>query len=382
MIDNYQVIIVGAGPSGSHSACELARRGIKTLVLEKEILPRDKCCAGGLTVKTVKLLDIDVNSLAEDVISKAVVSIKGKKTYHGYSDKPFMYTVERRLFDSILVKRAQEAGAEIKQNVSIKGIDINDNGVIISTNDGEYLGEFLIGADGSESQVRKAIGIKRHDIRIVGLQAEVKVEDKVLILWKSKIGIDIGVIRGGYGWVFPKSEHLTIGIVGPENKAKSLKRIIGEYMDSLELGEYSIIERSAGILPVYIGKPIVSKGRVMLVGDAAGLVDPLTGEGLYNAVLSAGLGTEAIEKALKSEKNILSDYDNAVDTVILPQMKIARIFSKALALMPSQLISALHKDENMWQSCCDVLCGNLDYVTIKDRVNSLSRLHKIISLTI
>jgi geranylgeranyl reductase family protein len=379
VINNYQVIIIGAGPAGSYSAYKLARCGIKTLVLEKEILPRDKCCAGGLTVKTAELLNIDMSSLAEDVISRATVSTKGNKAYYGISEKPFMCTVTRRSFDDLLVKRALEAGAEIKQNVSIKEININDKNIRVTTNNGEYLGEFLIGADGAESQVRKAIGMKSYDTRIVGLQVEVKVNEEVLKIWKSRIGIDIGIIRGGYGWLFPKSEHLTIGVVGPEKKAKTLRRILYEYLDSLELGEYSILERGAGLLPVCTGKPIVSRGRAILVGDAAGLVDPLTGEGLYNAVFSAGLGAEAIEKALKSGNNIVSDYDASIGQLIIPQMKIAGIFSKALALMPSQLISALHKDINMWRSCCDVLCGNLDYVTIKDRVSSLSRLYKIIS---
>lgn len=381
MENNYQVIIVGAGPAGSTLAYELAKSGIRVLVLEKALLPRYKCCAGGLTVKAANLLGINIDGLVDNVVSITVVAFRGNNHYYGYSTVPFMYTVTRETFDYALVKRAQEAGAEILQGVEARTIQINDLGVKVSTSTGSFRSEFVVGADGSRSQVRKALGIVEHNAYIVGLQTEVQVTPKELVRWKSQIGIDIGLIRGGYCWVFPKADHLTIGVVGPNNKVKGLKNILGEYINSLKLGQHKILKWTAGLLPVYVGQPVVSQGRAILLGDAAGLADPLTGEGLHNAILSAKLGAAALDKALTSDNVEISDYSDAVAAVITSQMKIAYVFSKVLALLPMQIIRLLEKDERMWQACCNVLRGDLDYVTIRNKVGSLGRLYSLVSHT-
>ena len=381
MNNNFQVIVVGAGPAGSTLAYELAIRGIRVLVLEKALLPRYKCCAGGLTVKAANLLGINIDDLIDNVVCNAIVTYRGNNHYYGYSNAPFMYTVARETFDHALVKRAQEAGAVILQGVEARTIQINDLGVNVSTSTGSFRSEFVIGADGSGSQVRKAMGIVEHNSYIVGLQMEVQVMPEELVRWKSQIGIDIGLIRGGYCWVFPKADHLTIGVVGPNNKVKGLKNILVEYVNSLKLGQHKILKWTAGLLPVCVGQPVVSQGRAILLGDAAGLADPMTGEGLHNAILSAKLGAAAIDKALTSDNAEISDYSNAVAAVITPQMKIAYVFSKALALLPVQLIRLLEKDERVWQACCSVLRGDSDYVTIRNKIGSLGRLYSLVSHT-
>jgi flavin-dependent dehydrogenase len=124
----YQAIIVGAGPAGSTLAYELAARRIKVLVLERAILPRYKCCAGGLTAKAAELLGIDINGLVDDVISGAIITFKGGKPYCGHSTSPIMYTVNREDFDHALVKRAQDIGAHILQGVEAYAIRIGSGG--------------------------------------------------------------------------------------------------------------------------------------------------------------------------------------------------------------------------------------------------------------
>jgi geranylgeranyl reductase family protein len=378
---SYQVIVIGAGPAGATLAFELANRGIRTLVLERKTLPRDKCCAGGLTVKAAQLLGINIDNLIEDVIYHAMVTCPGKNPYYGHSAVPIMYTVKRETFDHALVKRAQEAGAEILQGIEARAIQIKDLGVEVSTAIGSFFSEFIVGADGSRSQVREAmdVDIIKSKALIVGLQTDVSVTKKELARWKSQIGIDIGRIRGGYGWVFPKADHLSIGIGAPSDKAKGLKNILSEYRDSLKLGQHTVLRWNAGLLPVCVEQPIVSRDRAILIGDAAGLADPLTGEGLHNAILSARLGAAAIEKALNNADVLLDDYRNALATTIIPQMKIAHVFSKVLTQLPKQLFKVLSKNERVWPACCNMLCGEIDYITIKNKVSSLGKLHSFVS---
>jgi geranylgeranyl reductase family protein len=377
---NLQVIVIGAGPAGATLAFELANRGIRTLVLERKILPRYKCCAGGLTVKAAQLLGIDIDNLIEDVIYRAMVTFRGNNPFYGSSAVPFMYTVRRETFDHALVQRAQEAGAEVLQGVAARAIRITDLGVEVATAAGSFRSEFLVGADGPRSQVRKAMDIDviKNKALIVGLQTDVRVTQKELARWKSQIGIDIGRIRGGYGWVFPKSDHLSIGVGALADKARGLKNILAQYRDSLKLGQHTVLRANAGLLPACIDTPVVSQDRAILIGDAAGLADPLSGEGLHNAILSARLGAAAIDRALNNSGVLQDDYRNALAVAIIPQMKIAHVFSKVLAQLPGQLFRVLNKNERIWPAWCHMLCGEIDYITIKNKIRSLGRLYDLI----
>jgi geranylgeranyl reductase family protein len=375
----YQVIIIGAGPAGSTLAYHLAIAGNSVLILDKAVFPRYKCCAGGLTVKAAKLLNINIEGLADDIISGAVVSFMGKHPYYGHSSDRIMYTVMRENFDHVLLKRAQEAGADVLQGAEAMATCITNTGVEVSTSVGEFNSEFIVGADGVRSRVAQEIGLANYKAHIAGIEAEVKVGSKDFARWKSQIGIDIGRIRGGYGWVFPKTSHLSVGIGCLADRARGLKHIFDEYLDSLRFEQYTIMKRSGGLLPVCIGEPIVARGRAILLGDAAGLADPLTGEGLYNAILSAQLAAVSIEKALACGKATLDDYDDAIASTIAPQMKVAATFLKVLLHLPTELFKVLNKDQRVWRACCKMLRGEMDYLSLKNKVFSLGRLYDLIS---
>ena len=378
---NYQVIIIGAGPAGATLAYELAVRGIKVLLIEKTKLPRYKCCGGGLTVKAAQLIGIDVNNFVDDVISNAIITLKGSHSYYGDSATPIMYTVARENLDHVLFKRAQNAGAETLQEVEALTIQVNIENVEVMTNIGKFRGTFVVGADGARSQVAKAIGISTHHTCILGLTCEVRVSQGDLAKWRTRIGIDIGRVRGGYGWIFPKSDHLSVGIACPVDKSKRLKHIFREYLDSLKLERRDITKWAAGLLPILVGQPTLGRGRAILLGDAAGLADPLTGEGIYNAILSAQIGATVIEKAFTNGQSVLDDYSDTIAATIIPEMKEALIFSKVLSRLPVKLFRVLNQDGRVWTAYCRMLRGEIDYSTIRKRINSIGGLYKLISRT-
>lgn len=376
---SYQVIIVGAGPAGATLGYELAVRGIRVLVLEKARFPRYKCCGGGLTFKAARLIGLDVTGFTEDVIYNAVISLKGKLSYHGDSAAPIMYTVTREKFDHILLERAQNAGADVLQGAEALAVNLNTGKVEVITNVGTFYGTFVAGADGARSRVAGAMGASNHNACILGLTCEVRVSPEDLAGWRGRVGIDIGRIRGGYGWVFPKSDHLSVGIACSVDKSKRLKHIFYEYLESLKFERYDIVRRAAGLLPVLAGRPAVVRGRAILLGDAAGLADPLTGEGIFNAVLSARAGATAIEKALHDGRPSLDDYGNIIATTIIPEMKEALVFSKMLSRLPVRLFEILNRDNRVWTAFCRTSRGEMDYSTVKKKVSSLGGLYKLIS---
>jgi len=375
---NYDVIIVGGGPAGTTLAYELASQGTRTLILEKAKFPRYKCCAGGLSVKAARLLDINIGAAVEDTISKVTISFAGANHYHSTFNQPIMYTVTRQKFDHILLKRALEADANILQETGAHLVQLDESGVRVLTGAGTFQAQFIAGADGAGSIVARTLGTKNNNRCLVGLETEVSLAREELAEWESQVRIDLGCIPAGYAWVFPKSEHLSIGIACLRDKARELKGCYGEFLNSLKLGKSSLIKWSGSLLPVCTGKTVVAQGRAVLLGDAAGLADPLSGEGLYNAILSAKLAAQAIFESLRAGMPRLDDYQRAVEEKILPEMRIAHIFSQVLNLLPQRLFWLLKRDERIWKNCCYLCRGETNYRTIKNKITSLGGLYNLV----
>jgi flavin-dependent dehydrogenase len=231
--------------------------------------------------------------------------------------------------------------------------------------------------DGARSIVAKTLGVENKGRYLVALQSEVFVGKRDLSKKKSRVAIELGRATGGYGWVFPKSDHLTIGFACTSHEARDLRRYYREFLNSLNLSHYTISRWDGAIIPICTGRSVVSHGRVALLGDAAGLADPLTGEGIYNAVLSAQLLAPVIEKSLASRAVGLDDYSKAVRENILPEMKIAYVFSRALVLFPQRVFRLLMQDEKIWRGCCSLLRGETTYRTIKSKIDALHSLYHL-----
>jgi len=374
------LIIVGCGPAGATLAYELASKGIKVLVLEKTKFPRYKCCAGGLTIKAARLLGEDLHGLVDDTISDVTIAFSGKNPYHGYSSEPIMYTVTREKFDLALMKRAEKAGADILQDTEVRSIAFNREGVDVSTVDGNLRCKVIAGADGARSIVARAAGADANKQRLIAIETEVLVDRNELARWKSHVAIDIGRIPAGYAWVFPKAGHLSIGMGCLADEAKNLKHFFPEFLQSLKLGHYTIDRWTAGILPMCTGSQTLVHGRAILLGDAAALADPLTGEGLHNAILSAQLAAPPIQKFLNGDEQALEEYSRSVEEKIMPDMRIAYTFSRVLAHLPLKLFGLLHRDERLWKAGCHLLTGETNYRTIAKDLGSLEGLPRFLNL--
>ena len=126
-------------------------------------------------------------------------------------------------------------------------------------------------------------------------------------------------------------------------------------------------------------KVIASRGRAALLGDAAGLVDPLIGEGIYNAILSTQFAAPVIEKALIHDEVGLHDYQKAVEEKIMPEMKMAAFLSRVLVQFPSIVFEVLKRDERMWRGCCYLLRGEINYTTVKQKLGALGGIYAFLS---
>jgi geranylgeranyl reductase family protein len=373
----HDVIVVGGGPAGSTAAYELGRRGVDVLLIDKAIFPRRKCCGGGITLKTARILGADLLAITQNSISSATLSFSGSNQFHGKQDSPVMYTVDRKDLDQFLLDRAQKAGAEVIQGVSVAGISVKANNAEVVTSAGSFGTQFVVGADGSRSIVARSANLGRHE-QVAGIETEVVVGEEDLETWRSSVLIELGRIRRGYAWLFPKKDHLSIGIASPIGEARDLKRHYWQFLDSLGLSRRAVATWSAGLIPMYVGKPRVTHGRVALVGDAAGLADPLTGEGIYNAAFSAQLAAPVIQGALLEGKSNLHDYQVSLEEKIGAETSAARSLSRIIGAIPRRLLTAMDRDSRIWNAGCSLLRGDTTYRAIKDRVATLGGIYTVL----
>ena len=381
---DYDVVVVGAGPGGSTAARFCSQAGLKTLLIEKEHLPRYKPCGGCLSPKTIRLLGFDLSPVLENTIDEAKFTYCLKDPFFIKSERPFAFMVMRDRFDQFLVAKAIEKGASLLEGEKVIGVAEKDGGVEVELAKGEKVHcEYLIGADGPESIVARSLSLSpwRGDGKGIGLESEIPFES-VIDFPKDHLHIihlDFGRMPNGYGWVFPKKEGLSIGIGGMPGEGKKInpRQHFVSFIRGLKYLNEEKIGRVIGhpLPPFYDESQRVSQGRILLVGDAAHLMDPLMGEGIYYALRSGILAAEAIVQA-KEEGISPSDlYQHAVQIHIFENLKWALRFSRFIFRFTKLAYQALMRYPELGDLYIQVLEGSESYqgfvVSVKERIKNL-----------
>jgi geranylgeranyl reductase family protein len=355
-VNAYDVVIVGAGPAGSTLGYELARRNMSVLILEKEKLPRNKTCAGGVTFRAHALLDFDISAVTQRLAYGMRISYQlGDFCVKKYRD-PLAHLVMRRDFDSLLVKKAQDAGATVIDGLRADQVSVSHGQVEVLTKEGPFRAKIAVGADGANSTVASKMGLMKDAQREIALEAEVSVSQEKLDELDSFISVDFGRIPGGYGWVFPKKSHISAGVTGPARLSGNFK----PYLDRIlqQFGEYDIIDFSGHVMPMRRRGSSIQRGNVLLIGDAAGLIHPLSGEGIFYALKSAKLAVPAIVRALEAGTSDLSSYQRAVDSELMPGLEIGRILLKIYTRCPRLSYTMIKRSDRFWSYGCRALLGS------------------------
>jgi flavin-dependent dehydrogenase len=277
----------------------------------------------------------------------------------------------RDVFDHFLMQRAQQLGAVLMDGQKVTQIQVSGDLVEISTVDSIFRSRLVVGADGAYSVVARELSMNRSLEYITAIESEIVVAEDDLAKWKSRVRVDLGVIPGGYAWVFPKRGHLSIGAGCHASKARYLNRNYQKFLNSLSIGNYTIARSSSHLIPTCTEGRLVWQDRALLLGDAAGLTDPLTGEGIYNAIQSAQLAAPVIENYLTGATGGLQDYQQIVDNKIISELRIARTLAKYFIRFPRLVFRILSKSDGVWRAERKVILGETDYAAVNEEVGGL-----------
>ncbi len=290
MHKKYDAIIVGGGPAGGTAAWYLGQAGRRVLVLEKESLPRYKACGGGVSARVLEQFPFSFESVIESKV-KSISYALGENIVTIPLPERSMRMVMRDGFDTYLLKHAE---AEIREGTTVQNVEETSEGVRVQTSDGEqFESQFLVAADGANSVVARVLGLRPKRVMAGAIEVEAVVPADVFARFADRPMFIFGEIAAGYLWIFPKSDHLSVGIGAfhprPGELQATLARVMPRFGISIE-GQ----PRRGHPLPAYTRREPINTPRTLLVGDAAGLVDPFTGEGIRFAIKSGRLAVEAI----------------------------------------------------------------------------------------
>lgn len=316
--DEWDVAVVGAGPAGLAAASAAAAAGARTIVLERAEHPRYKTCGGGLIGASRAVAGGLIDVPARDEITSATVTLRGGQEYTRSHGKPLLAMVVRDEFDAALLKRAVENGAQVRQRTQVRAIGQADGRATARLADGtEVSARVLIGADGSSGITARHVGAEFDQVDL-GLELEIAVPDRVASQWRGRVLLDWGKIPASYGWVFPKGDRLTVGVIAARGQGEATKAYLREFVSRLGLAGYETVQDSGHLTRCRSDRSPLRKGRVIVAGDAAGLLDPWTREGISFALRSGALAGE------HAAKGDLDGYVAAVDATLVRDMHAGR----------------------------------------------------------
>lgn len=300
-------VVVGAGPAGSTAAYRLARGGASVLLLDRARFPRDKPCGGGLTFRAVRELPFPVDSVVEDTVSCVELGLGYRHRSVRRSGAPLVLMTQRRRLDAYLVEQAAAAGADFRDGASAREIAVEQDAARLTVDGERVEAQILIGADGANGSTTRSLGLEPNDYG-VAFEANISYGSVPKERYAGRLVLELGAVPGGYAWVFPKGDHANVGVGGWRSEAPQLRRQLQRLCAEQGIPADELQEARGYRLPFRTRSSPLGRGRALLVGDAAGLVDPLSGDGMYEAFVSSRLAASAALGALAGEADSLEAY--------------------------------------------------------------------------
>lgn len=381
---HYDLIVVGAGPAGCSAAIHACRAGMRTAIIERRQLPRQKTCGGGVPMAVGSLLEgLDPRSAADCIVTRTrhtwkfgdpILAPMNLEQDHAAVE---LWCVRRDRFDHELAKAAANMGVDLLEGLTVEWVDVGPDRVSVRAQtrpdapEWSATASYLVAADGANGRCAPRMGLRPTRLQAIAMETQVP------HVWGTghpdlqpdTVHLEYGVVRNGYVWAFPNSDQLNIGagvfrsadsVRGADLRA-TLSRAMRDLAAALGVAsDWPETDVRACPLPVWSGRNRLHTdgGRALLAGDAAALVSPLFGDGILNAVRSGRIAAECIAAGRADE------YTRRIDSEIGCDLAAAARLAAVFYRLPRECYRVAISRPTATRTAARLLCGELRYSEI------------------
>jgi flavin-dependent dehydrogenase len=293
-----------------------------------------------------------VSAVVEHDVDRFELRLRYRRRFVRGSDVPLIRMTQRRRLDAFLAEQAAAAGADFRDGVTVGGLAVGADGVEATFDGSRVLAGVLVGADGANGVTARAAGIAIDAVRGVALEGNARYGDVDPERYRGRAVVELGTVPGGYGWVFPKGDHANVGVGGWPAEGPRIREHLRRLCEAHGLDASRLEQVRGHRLPMRRSGSPVAAGRTLLVGDAAGLVDPLSGDGIYEAFVSAELASAAIAAGR------LADYEPRLLAALEPHAGASWAAKRALDRFPG-ICWAIAGIPRVWDVVAGLLQGEV-----------------------
>jgi geranylgeranyl reductase family protein len=341
-VKRYDVQVVGGGPAGSATAHHLASRGLSVLLVDRATFPRDKPCGGGLTTRALNWCPVDPSPVFEEVVDTVELRFRFRDSVVRQARRPVIAMTQRRRLDQFLLDAAREAGVDVREGVQA---DLSEADVVVA-------------ADGANGTTARALDLGAGIVHGVALEGNVSYRRLARDRYRKRAVVELADIPGGYGWVFPKGDHVNVGVGAWQAEGPRLRDHLRRTCEAHGLSTDDLECLRGHRLPLRRPGVSIASERALLVGDAAGLIDPVSGDGMYECFVSASLAADAIDDLVSGRESSLRPYAASVEKTLGSLHRASWKLKRALDTWP-RVSWQIARTQLLWRSVERLLLGEL-----------------------